>query len=67
MAFKNIPLETKVAALKKALKLSNPSDVAKEFGISEETLYNCYNKVIESLPSILPRKSLPKFRTFYKK
>jgi len=60
MAFKKITIETKVAALKKALMLSNPSGVAKEFGISEETLHNDYNKVIESLPSILPRKSLIK-------
>ncbi|MDI6781834.1 MAG: hypothetical protein QME49_07020 [bacterium] len=44
MAFKKIPVETKVAALKKALKLSNPSEVAQEFGISEETLHNDYNK-----------------------
>ncbi|MDI6794906.1 MAG: hypothetical protein QME81_18905, partial [bacterium] len=47
----------KVAALKKALKLSNPSEVAQEFGISEETLHNDYNKIIEFLPSIFPRKS----------
>ena len=60
MAFKKIPIEIKVAALKKALKLSNPSEVAQEFGISEETLHNDYNKIIESLPSILPQKSLVK-------
>lgn len=60
MAFKKISIETKAAALKKALKLSNPSEVAQEFDISEETLHNDYNKVIESLPSILSRKSLAK-------
>lgn len=57
MAFKKISIETKVAALKKALTLSNPSEVAQEFGISEETLQNDYDKIIESLPAILPRKS----------
>lgn len=60
MAFKKISIETKVAALKKALTLSNPSGIAKEFGISEDTLYNDYHKIIESLPSILPQKSLVK-------
>lgn len=60
MAFKKIPIETKIAALKKALKFSNPSEIAKEFGISEETLHNDYNKIIESLPSILSQKSLAK-------
>ncbi len=60
MAYKKIPIEIKVAALKKALKLSDTSAVAQEFGISEETLHNDYNKIIESLPSILPQKSLIK-------
>ncbi|MFH1860275.1 MAG: hypothetical protein ABH870_04595 [bacterium] len=60
MAFKKIPIETKVAALKKALKLSNPSEVAQEFGISEETLQNDFKNIIESLSSMLARKSMTK-------
>ena len=60
MAFKKISIEIKVAALKKALKLSNPSEVAQEFGISEETLHNNYNKIIESLPYKMKKLSLCK-------
>lgn len=56
MAFKKIPLAKRVKAVKKIFQPSNFSQIAQEFGISEDTLRNDSKKVLAALPTILSSK-----------
>jgi len=56
MPYNDIKLENKVNALKEAIVLTNVSEIAKKYGISEKTIYHCYNILIGYIPKILEGK-----------
>ena len=56
MAFKKVPHDVKVAALKEALILNDIKNIATKYGISEETINNSFEKVINSIDEVIQNK-----------
>jgi transposase-like protein len=53
MPRRKVNLDVKVAAMRKSLRLTNVADIVQEHGLSKQSLYNWYDKVLEALPDIL--------------
>ena len=53
MTRRKIRLDTKVATMREGLQLVNVADIAREHGVTEQSVYNWYNRVLEALPDIL--------------
>ena len=56
MAFKKVPHDVKVAALKESLILNDIKNIATKYGISEETINNSFEKVINSIDAVIQNK-----------
>jgi hypothetical protein len=56
MAYKKIPLEVKVNALKEALELKDIDIIADKYGINELTIKNDYNKLVGQIDNIIKDK-----------
>lgn len=53
MPRRKIKLDIKVATMREGLQLVNVADIAHEHGVTEQSVYNWYNRVLEALPDIL--------------
>lgn len=56
MAYKKVPHDVKVAALKEALILNDIKNIATKYGISEETINNSFEKVINNIDEVIQNK-----------
>jgi transposase-like protein len=53
MPRRKVKLDIKVATMREGLQLVNVADIAREYGVTEQSVYNWYNRVLEALPDIL--------------
>ena len=58
MAYKKIPHEVKVNALKEALLLKDIQDIAEKYEFSKDTINNCCNKIINSIDATIITETL---------
>jgi len=56
MAYKKVPLEVKVNALKEAIELKDIEKIAEKYGISRHTIKNDYNKLLGQIDTIIRDK-----------
>jgi hypothetical protein len=53
MPRRKVKLDTKVAAMRETLRLANVTAIMHKRGLSKQSLYNWYQRVLERLPDIL--------------
>jgi len=53
MPRRKIKLNTKVAAMRASLRLTNVAEIIRKRRLSKQSLYNWYQRVLEALPDIL--------------
>jgi hypothetical protein len=53
MPRRKVKLDTKVAAMRETLRLANVAAIIHKRGLSKQSLYNWYQRVLEALPDIL--------------
>jgi transposase len=53
MPRRKIKLEVKVEAMREGLRLMNVDDLQRKYGVSKQSMYNWYNRILESLPEVL--------------
>jgi len=53
MSRRKIKLNTKVAAMRASLRLTNVAEIIRKRRLSKQSLYNWYQRVLEHLPDIL--------------
>jgi hypothetical protein len=53
MPRRKIKLNTKVAAMRESLRLTNVAKIIRKRRLSKQSLYNWYQRVLEALPDIL--------------
>lgn len=53
MPRRKIKLNTKVAAMRASLRLTNIAEVIRNERLSKQSLYNWYQRVLDALPDIL--------------
>lgn len=56
MAYKKVPLEVKVNALREAMELKDIEIIAEKYGISRDTIKKDYNKVVGQIDTIIEDK-----------
>lgn len=56
MAYKKVPLEVKVKALREAINLKDIDIIADKYGISRDTIKNDYTKLVEQIDNIIKDK-----------
>ena len=57
MPRRKVKLNTKVAAMRESLRLTNVADIIRKRQLSKQSLYNWYQRVLEALPDILADES----------
>jgi len=63
MAYKKVPLEVKVNALREAIELKDIDKIADKYGISRHTIKNDYNKLVGQIDTIIrDKKAGPKVK-----
>jgi DNA invertase Pin-like site-specific DNA recombinase len=58
MAFRRIPRETRINAIKECIKIENTKETAKKYGISEATLKSDCNDLLKETEEMLKKNSL---------
>jgi hypothetical protein len=53
MPRRKVKLATKVRVMRENLRLTDPKDIPRKYGVSERAAYNWYQRVLEALPAIL--------------
>jgi len=53
MSRRKIKLNTKIAAMRASLRLTNVAEIIRKRRLSKQSLYNWYQRVLEALPDIL--------------
>jgi transposase-like protein len=53
MPRRKIELDVKVKVMRESLRMANVKGVSRQYGVSERSAYNWYNRVLEALPDIL--------------
>jgi hypothetical protein len=53
MPRRKVELDVKVAVMRESLRLINVADAAHKHQLTEQAVYNWYNKILEALPDIL--------------
>lgn len=68
MAFRLIPLEKRVNAIKECIRIENTKEIANKYGISESTLVANCNELLDETTEIFKKKSLVgKLKTLLRK
>jgi hypothetical protein len=57
MPRRKVKLDTKVAAMRESLQLTNVAEIIRKRRLSKQSLYNWYQRVLEALPDILADES----------
>ena len=57
MPRRKIKLNTKVAAMRESLRLTDVATIIRKRRLSKQSLYNWYQRVLEALPAILAEES----------
>ena len=58
MAFRRIPRETRINAIKECIRIENTKEIAKKYGISETTLIGDCNDLLKETEEMLKKNSL---------
>jgi hypothetical protein len=58
MAFRRIPRETRVQAIRECIRIENTKQVAKKYGINEATIISDCNDLLEETEEMLKKNSL---------
>jgi len=53
MSRRKIKLNTKIAAMRASLRLTNVAEIIRKRRLSKQSLYNWYQRVLDALPDIL--------------
>jgi hypothetical protein len=53
MPRRKVKLDTKVATMREGLQLVNVAGIAHKYQVTEQSVYNWYDRVLEALPNIL--------------
>lgn len=56
MSGKALGHDQKVEAMRRCLHLENVKEVMSEYGFSERSAYNWFNKILQQLPEVLENK-----------
>lgn len=58
MAFRRIPRQTRINAIKECMQMENTKEIAKKYGISEATLISDCSDLINEAEEMLKKNSL---------
>ncbi len=58
MAFRRIPLEERVNAIRECIKFENTKEIARKYGISESTLVGDCSDLLNETTEMLKKRSL---------
>ena len=53
MPLRKVELEVKVEVMRECLRLMDVEDIARKHGVSKQSAYNWYQRVLEALPDLL--------------